>query len=290
MDRRTHVSAAVPPACSVAALAVRLDSQPGRFTGMMHGGVEIAVRNVSDDPCTVAGRPELAFLDARRRPLPVGRGVPPHEHRGPVVPARTLAPGAVEAAHATWIVGDVFTNGICRKAAFVRVSTGAAATTLPYVATLCGPAGDVTYAAAYFTAAFEPLAAAASLPSPGAYAAEGPDGSEDRFGAAGAPRAILSFFARDASALRFTLDATNGPPAYDSGYISGTIPRAAKADFHVAAGPSAPCDLHFAFYGDRAVVTQRGTCGFGASVDATGRYVADPGVAPVDRDARAGKS
>ena len=113
------------PACTSSQISAATDAENGNFDGMSHSGTLLVLRNIGPTACSVAGFPQLTFMDAAGKALAIGREVPKGMHPGPVIVPVTVVPGAEVTATLRWVSGDVYSpRGECFAAASVSVKIG----------------------------------------------------------------------------------------------------------------------------------------------------------------------
>jgi len=265
------VSAATPP-CAAAQLALRVEGVGAPvFTGMSHSGAFAIVTNTGQAACELSPVAELSMRGAGGVTTAKGAVAGARfMHPGPVVLPFDLGPGEAAATRLRWIDGDVYGSGRAVRAR--ATSLVLAAIDGPVVATMPATAvwGDttpVTFERERFTTALDPLGAA-STPQAGIYVGAGPAGTTATYRGVALRR--LSLRRAPHGALDFTLDALRPNPDLNSGSIAGRlVPSGARATFVDAKND---CRLTFAFYGAQLTIVQRGGCGFGYGVSASGRY------------------
>lgn len=142
---RAGATATLPP-CRARDLSIGVDPEGGAFNGMSHAGVLLVLRDVSARACAVPALPELTFLGADGRVLPIVRQAPPGMQPGPAAVPVPVAPGAEVTAPLRWVSGGVFDGGRCLTTERVRATVGGAPLEVAFPAHTCGPAdGPVTF-------------------------------------------------------------------------------------------------------------------------------------------------
>ncbi len=257
--------------CAASALTLRLERGDGRFTGMSHDGAIAVVRNVGTTACALPALLSLALLDAGG--VVVASGVPPGArfmHPGPVVFPIVLAPGEIAAAKLRWIIGNVFGQAAARNvtSASLALAIGGSSVKAPLAATLWGRGGaPVTFGEDRFTTALPPLGTP-SKPAAGTFVGEGPAESTYVY-PHGQPARRLVVHDRADGTLVFSFEGLGGS-APSTGSIAGPlVVHGSRATFQKTASD---CKLAISFYGSQLAVVQRGRCGFGNGVTATGQY------------------
>jgi hypothetical protein len=135
-------SAARPPPCDVAQLSFAVDRQGGYFDGMSQSGTLLVVRNLGPQACSVPARPELIFMDAHGKPLPVSARQQPGMHPGPVILPVAVPPGAELTSEARWVSSDAYGANNCVEPQSIALSLGGQSLVAPLKTRLCGPAGQ----------------------------------------------------------------------------------------------------------------------------------------------------
>lgn len=141
--------------CIARQLSGSVSADDGAFDGTSHTGVRLTIRNVSRTICSIRQVGDVSVLGTHEAPLPIAIENPPvvGMNPGPVLIPIALAPGASASMVLRWIDAKVIDDGVCIATSAIRLNVRDAAISTPLAATMCGPAGGVTFQTTLFKTA-----------------------------------------------------------------------------------------------------------------------------------------